>query len=282
LFKWEREHYQAPSRPEQEQQNDDNDTTSNLFFAHQVVHNACATQAILSVLLNDDTISLGPTLQEFRNFTASFPPTLKGEAIGASEEMRMAHNSFARSSAFFFDQEGGSKRVATKDDDVFHFVAYVPKSGRVYELDGLQPGPILLGNANTDTTTTTTNWLQVARNAIQERMEAFATGEIKFNLMAIVQDARVGLRQRLSEGDEDAATALAQEEAKRQAWALENARRKHNFVPLCVEILKCLARTNQLEGLTKEAKERVQAAMQVKYKSKQQDQATTTPTAKKE
>jgi hypothetical protein len=29
-----------------------------------------------------------------------------------------------------------------KSADAFHFVAYVPFAGRLYELDGLQPGPI--------------------------------------------------------------------------------------------------------------------------------------------
>ena len=46
-----------------------------LFFAHQVTTNACATQAILSVMLNQD-LELGPTLNEFKEFTASFPPSL--------------------------------------------------------------------------------------------------------------------------------------------------------------------------------------------------------------
>jgi ubiquitin carboxyl-terminal hydrolase L5 len=114
------------------------DAPEDLFFARQVTTNACATQAILSILLNakeagngdanDNSgvnvgMELGETLSNLKAFTSSFPPDLKGESIGASEEIRNAHNSFAKQEAFMMADED-RKRTAGKDDEVFHFVAY--------------------------------------------------------------------------------------------------------------------------------------------------------------
>jgi ubiquitin carboxyl-terminal hydrolase L5 len=81
---------------------------------------------------------------------------------------------------------------------------------------------------------------------------------IKFNLMAVLQDKRILMTDKLEKGDETARFPLEMEETKRAQWRLENQRRRHNYVPLCVSLLKELAKAGKLEGLVKGATEKKQ------------------------
>jgi ubiquitin carboxyl-terminal hydrolase L5 len=132
-------------------------------------------------------------------------------------------------------------------------------------LDGLQPGPVSVGTYKMDSTTSTDlSWLDVAREAIQQRIDRYSMGEIKFNLMAVCRDTRLGIQSRinnliaagLTDGDEmleELRVQLMEEEAKRQRWKEENERRRHNYLPLFLEILRAYARCGKLPELTRKA-----------------------------
>jgi ubiquitin carboxyl-terminal hydrolase L5 len=236
------------------------DAPESLFFASQVITNACATQAILGVLLNVETFgndvegeggeggreqTIGETLEELKQFTADFPPELKGLALSNSEKIRAAHNAFARPEPIV--EEG--KRAAKNGDEVYHFVAFVHHGGRVWELDGLKPKPVAYGECSKE------NWHEVAVPAIQERIQKYASDEISFNLLAMTNEKESVFRRELREatesGDNESIIRLTDEiedEMKRKEnWRDENIRRKHNYIPFIFEMLKCLAEKGALE-----------------------------------
>ena len=52
--------------------------TPDVFFTQQVISNACASQAIINLLLNNhsEEVQLGEILENFRNFSAGFDPAV--------------------------------------------------------------------------------------------------------------------------------------------------------------------------------------------------------------
>jgi ubiquitin carboxyl-terminal hydrolase L5 len=103
------------------------DWDPKLFFAQQVVQNACGTQAILSVIMNDSNIELGEDMSNFKEFSMDLDPQSRGMAIGQSDLIRTQHNAFARPDNFVVQE-----KVAAKEGDaVFHFVSYVPFKNQV-------------------------------------------------------------------------------------------------------------------------------------------------------
>jgi len=250
LFKWEQGLAQSDDRPTASGYED------HLFFAKQVITNACATQAILSILLNSEKVELGDELSTFKGFTKEFDSETKGLALSNSDLVRTAHNSFAAQNPFASDE----KRMATKDDDLYHFIAYVPVAGKLYELDGLKPGPVLLGELAAGS-----NWTEAVQPHIAARIERYSSAEIRFNLMAVVASKADELRKQIAALPADSPMLgdlnyqLQLEEQKRSRWTTENLRRKHNYLPFLINLLKELAKKKQLIPLLDAAKERQRA-----------------------
>ena len=207
----------------------------NVWFAAQTIQNACGTQALLSVLMNKtetDGVVLGGPLTDFRDFTKEFPPEIRGEALSNSDLIRDVHNSFARSSPFQSDES----RVATEDDDVYHFIAFTSVNNTLYELDGLQAAPISHGACVPG------DFSEKVIPVLQRRVSKYPANEIRFNLLAMCQDLRIKAREF---GDEE---MVEREEEKRQAWQWENALRKHNFVGFVGELLKGVVKQKIKDG----------------------------------
>lgn len=242
------------------------DEVPGLFYAKQEITNACATQAIISVLMNRPEIELGETLKNFKDFSiaSGLPPKEIGQALGGLDAVRIAHNSFRRQDPFQIVADKNDEK-----DDAFHFISYVPHSGVLYELDGLQRGPILHGECTNE------NWLEKVKPVIQARMAEYQASEMRFTLLAITkklktkyleeQEQLKEAQAELKEGgmEEEAelmderlnelAGLISSEDEKFANWKRQNIRRRHNYIPFLLELLKKSAYNGLLPDLIEEA-----------------------------
>jgi len=257
-----------------------------IFFAKQVINNACATQAIISILMNvhHSDLKLGENLTNFKEFSKAFDPALKGLSLSNSDQIKEVHNSFARQQMFEFDNS-----MKDDDKDSYHFVAYLPINGRLYELDGLKDGPVDLGACSQD------SWMSHMKPVLERRMMKYSAEEIHFNLMAVVSDRKILYTQKLDEakqrkaalmqtdsGDAAAVDAeiasytslLSQEEEKVHKYRSENTRRRHNYLPFIMELLRTLAKKGELMPLAEKARDLTKARIESdKARKKQMESA---------
>ncbi|KAF9402771.1 ubiquitin carboxyl-terminal hydrolase [Mortierella sp. AD011] len=167
--------------------------TTKIYFANQVIPDACGTQALLSIAMNCPEMEIGPILNEFKEFTAKFEPKAslyvdKGLAMTNCRQLRENHNSLCD----YYEHdpvlplpflvEVNNEEGGEEEEDQFHYVAYVHVDGYLWELDGLQPGPLRRMACTRE------NWLDVARIEFKARMMTYKEGEDHFVLMAVVKD----------------------------------------------------------------------------------------------
>ncbi|KAF9360629.1 hypothetical protein BGX26_008467 [Mortierella sp. AD094] len=175
--------------------------TSKIYFANQVIPDACGTQALLSIAMNSPDMEIGPVLNEFKEFTAKFEPKAslyvvdKGLAMTNCRQLRENHNSlsdyYERDPILplpFLVEVDDEDAKEGEEEDQFHYVAYVYIDGYVWELDGLQSGPLRRMACTRET------WLDAARIELKARMMTYEEGEDHFVLMAVVKDPLVTLK----------------------------------------------------------------------------------------
>ncbi|CRJ79693.1 hypothetical protein BN1708_000075, partial [Verticillium longisporum] len=203
-----------------------------IWFANQTTDNACATVAMMNIVMNSD-VELGPELQSFRDSTKDMCFALRGHALSQNAHIRTIHNSLTRkmdhlnadlclsnsAAAFKKNAKKRSKAAAagtttpkkkkssaaaatpkrkkkTKfdSDSGFHFIAIVPANGAVWELDGLKNGPVRLGPVHDDA-----DWVAAATPFIQDRMRQLGEDSVHFNMMALCKSPLAAAAARLAQ-----------------------------------------------------------------------------------
>jgi|YelNatPaOPRAMG01_1025707.scaffolds.fasta_scaffold96584_1 ubiquitin carboxyl-terminal hydrolase L5 len=249
------------------------ETPHHLIFSRQVIRNACATQALLAVLLNarQRGLQLGPLLTEYAEFAQALDAETRGELLANARDICAVHNSFSPLRGILLEEDPSLRNLLPRED-VFHYVSYVPLGGQVYELDGLQTGPSAVGTFDASLLAPGTPdskqqlptaeaqhhndvaWVCVALRAVRQRISRASNQELRFSVLVVHRDPRPELQVRASGGDQVAASLLAQEEAKHARWQLDTTLRRMDLVPLAIRLLILFADHGHFVELLEEAK----------------------------
>ncbi|KAJ2346041.1 hypothetical protein GGF43_005074 [Coemansia sp. RSA 2618] len=152
------------------QEANDSSNLPNLWYSKQTIGNACGTMAILHALGNvQKSVAIGGDLAEFYAKTMDMTPLERSQELERSDAVATAH---AASAA-----EGQTAAPAADANVDHHYAAFVSVDGRLYELDGVMPGPIDLGPS--------TDFLKDAAGVIKKRISALGETNQLLSVLAL-------------------------------------------------------------------------------------------------
>ncbi|CAK9786505.1 putative ubiquitin-specific protease [Cutaneotrichosporon oleaginosum] len=233
---------------------------AGVWFANQVINNSCGTIAALNAVMNipeqeagAESIGIGAELKNLREFGAGMSSMDLGHVVASSDTIREVHNSFSKTSPFALDASADER----EKEDAYHFVTYLPKHGVLYELDGLRSAPLMHAACDDD-------WLTAARETIEARIATYPPGSVMFNLLAVRSAAIPRLERELAAASGEMerlriTEMLAQERAKAQEGAVENALRRHNMLPLVLGLFEALNASSIKAEVIDAAREKAKA-----------------------
>lgn len=144
-------------------------------------------------MLNSESskVELGSVLNNFKSFSQDLPADMRGLCLSNSLEIRQIHNEFGNLEELLAYGEDEETKDNEKSKDPFHFVAFIHKNDKIYELDGLKEAPIVVFDQIKE------DWMGKVLEIIKNRVGD--ASEIRFNLMALVTDRRAELKSEIAE-----------------------------------------------------------------------------------
>jgi ubiquitin carboxyl-terminal hydrolase L5 len=232
------------------------------------------TLGLMTVLFNTD-VQLSAELEKFKESILPLNAKLRSVAVHSSATFRALQSTFS------------SKLPSQKQ---LFFTTFIPKSGKVVEIDGLASGPFLLSEVAED------DWIDRTKHILTERISKFHKFEVDFSIFTVINNKKaeaeksiksisrkilsvqkkLGLKtidfdseffESLPDDQEMLESELASleeakmlsesllkaEDQKHEIWRDEISRRKHNFIPFITSFLQKLEHKKQLSLLLERA-----------------------------
>lgn len=167
---------------------------------------------------DNSKIALGENLENFRSFAQDLPPDMRGLCLSNSLEIREIHNEFGNLEQILAlgDDDSDDEKEKKNSKDPFHFVAFISKGDKIYELDGLKQTPLV---HNFEADQESHHWSEKILKMIKSRISEYS--DIRFNLMAIVEDRRKELDRRIEELEGKLSDKNLESAEERPKWARE-------------------------------------------------------------
>ncbi|XP_041358026.1 ubiquitin carboxyl-terminal hydrolase-like [Gigantopelta aegis] len=151
------------------------DLTDSVYFIKQSIRNACGTIAIVHALANNANSIKFDADKYFSKFieeTKNMSPSERAQFLEKDKNMGNIHEESA--------MEGQTRAPSSEESVNPHFVAFINKNGKLFEMDGRKDGPIDHGKTTPDT------FLSDAAKVVQQFMKR-DPDELNFNVMALVK-----------------------------------------------------------------------------------------------
>lgn len=163
------------------------DHSKNIFFAKQVAYNLSALQSLLSILFNNEsTIRLPKFLRELYHSCLDLDDYSKGLAIAEQQRFKDVCSLLNQQS----DANRSEDSSKARQKQLLHCIAYIYKNGCIYELDGIQEGPIVIAEGLKDS-----DYLAELRKEVQQRFEMQAINNDRCHLMVVKESCVVKLQE---------------------------------------------------------------------------------------
>uniref|UniRef100_A0A3P8VAQ4 Ubiquitin carboxyl-terminal hydrolase n=1 Tax=Cynoglossus semilaevis TaxID=244447 RepID=A0A3P8VAQ4_CYNSE len=145
----------------------------DVYFIKQTIGNACGTIGLIHAVANNQAqldFDSDSSLKKFLEHTSKMTPEERANFLEKDESIRVTHESSA--------QEGQTEAPSLDDKVNLHFIAFVNVGGKLYELDGRKPLPVVHTKTSEDT------FLEDAIDVCKSFM-AHDPQEVRFNIIAL-------------------------------------------------------------------------------------------------
>jgi len=115
---------------------------SDLYYMKQTISNACGTVALIHAVANNmDKVAMGDgSLKTFLEATKDATPEERAVKLEADDSICKNHDDVAR--------QGQTATPGENDEVEYHFISFVEKDGRLFEMDGRKSGPLDCGSTD--------------------------------------------------------------------------------------------------------------------------------------